>query len=92
MIIKIIITSILSLTLSGCGTYKSSFNCGDSKGAYCASMDRVDQMIDSGEIERFNESRQKKRYKALKDSNELTPRLKPQMVNITTYRTGNVSD
>ena len=92
MRIKIIITSILSLTLGGCGTYKSSFNCGDSKGAYCASMDTVYLMIKSGEIERFNEPLQKKRYKALKDSNELTPRLKPQTVNITTYRADNVSD
>lgn len=86
MIIRIIITSILSLALSGCGTYRSSFNCGDSKGAYCASMDRVDQMISSGEIERFNEQRQKKRYKAHKDSNELMPRLKPQTANITNYQ------
>lgn len=92
MKIKIIITSILSLTLTGCSTYKSSFNCGDSKGAYCASMDMVHLMIKSGEIERFNEPRQKKRYNALKDSKELIPRLKPQTVNITSYRIDNASD
>jgi hypothetical protein len=64
-IVKIIITSLMLLNLASCATYKSSFNCGDSKGVYCASMDRVDQMINSGEIERFNEKRQKaQKYKA----------------------------
>lgn len=92
MRIKIIITSILFLTLGGCSTYKSSFNCGDSKGAYCASMDRVHLMIKSGEIERFNELRQKKQYKALRDSNELIPSLKSQTANITNYRINNASD
>ena len=46
-IVKIIITSLMLLNLASCATYKSSFNCGDSKGVYCASMDRVDQMINS---------------------------------------------
>jgi hypothetical protein len=71
---KIIISTILLLNLTACATYKSSFNCGDSKGVYCAPMDRVDQMIDSGEIERFNEQRQQdKPYKALK--NYATPNI-----------------
>ena len=55
---------LLLFTLTSCASYKSSFNCGDSKGAYCAPMDAVDQMINSGEIERFNEQRQKRqKYK-----------------------------
>ena len=45
--------------LSGCSTYSNSFACGDAKGAACVSMDRVDRMIASGEIERFNELRKK---------------------------------
>ena len=74
-LIKIIASTILLLNLTACATYKSSFNCGDSKGVYCAPMDRVDQMIDSGEIERFNEQRQKEqKYKPLKGSK--TPNLK----------------
>jgi hypothetical protein len=76
----------LLLTLTGCSTYKSKFNCGDAEGAYCASMDHVDQMINSGEIERFNETRQAKRYKALKGNNALTPSLKPRSVQITNYK------
>ena len=65
------------MSLSSCATYKSSFNCGDSKGVYCAPMDAVDQMINSGEIERFNEQRQKQeRYKPLKNSD--APKLKEQ--------------
>tara|TARA_B110000503_G_scaffold70424_1_gene109573 strand:+ start:2164 stop:2499 length:336 start_codon:yes stop_codon:yes gene_type:complete len=72
---KIIVSTILIVNLTGCATYKSSFNCGDSKGVYCAPMDRVDQMINSGEIERFNEQSQKKeKYKPLKNSD--TPKLK----------------
>jgi hypothetical protein len=72
---KIIASTILIVNLTGCATYKSSFNCGDSKGVYCAPMDRVDQMINSGEIERFNEQSQKKeKYKPLKNSD--TPKLK----------------
>ena len=74
-LIRIIASTILIVNLTGCATYKSSFNCGDSKGVYCAPMDRVDQMINSGEIERFNEQSQKKeKYKPLKNSD--TPKLK----------------
>ena len=73
-LIKIIASTILLLNLTACATYKSSFKCGDSKRGYCAPMDRVDQMIDSGEIERFNEQRQRdKPYKALK--NYATPNI-----------------
>lgn len=79
-LLKITTTSLMLLNLTACATYKSSFNCGDSKGAYCASMDRVDQMINSGEIERFNEQRQKQqKYKPLKNSD--TPKLKRQGVS-----------
>ena len=39
--------------ISGCSSYGSSFSCGDSRGANCMPMDRVDKLIASGEIERF---------------------------------------
>lgn len=81
---KMIVVSLL-LGLSGCGTYRSSFNCGDAKGAYCASMDHVDQMIKSGEIERFNELRQNKKYKALKNDNELPLNKKSSSPVIANY-------
>lgn len=51
----LLMTGILML-MSGCNAYRSSFSCGDAKGAECLSMDRVDRMISSGEIERFNEA------------------------------------
>jgi len=54
--LNLIVLLILSLSVSGCAVYNSSFSCGDAKGANCMSMDRVDRMIASGEIERFNES------------------------------------
>ena len=83
-IIKVMGTSILLLNLSACATYKSSFNCGDAKGAYCSSMDAVDQMINSGEIERFNEIRQKeKKYKPLKNSNIQLPATKDESVDVS---------
>lgn len=92
MRIKIIITSILSLTLGGCGSYKSSFSCGDSMGANCTSMDRVYLMIKSGEIERYNEKRQTRQYKVSKDSKELLPRVKSQAVNVTNYQVDDASN
>lgn len=82
-ITKVLIITTMLLNLTACATYKSSFNCGDSKGVYCAPMDRVDQMINSGEIERFNEQRQKQeKYKPLKNSD--TPKLKEQEISTTT--------
>lgn len=52
---KLAIALLLPL-LTSCATYKNGFSCGDAKGANCMSMDRVDRMISSGEIELFNEN------------------------------------
>jgi hypothetical protein len=87
-----LINSVLLLTLSGCATYKSSFNCGDAKGAYCASMDRVDQMINSGEIERFNEQWLSRKYKAAKNNNAVNLKEKTKPVEITNYETDDASN
>jgi hypothetical protein len=91
-IITVIIMSTVLFTLSGCATYKSSFNCGDAKGAYCASMDRVDQMINSGEIERFNEQRLERRYKAGKNNNAIGLMEKAKPVAITNYETNDAGN
>lgn len=53
---QLILITLLISSLSGCSTYKNGFSCGDAKGANCMSMDRVDRMISSGEIELFNEN------------------------------------
>jgi hypothetical protein len=53
---KLAITMLLPL-LTSCATYSSSFSCGDARGANCTSMDKVDAMIASGEIERFNQEK-----------------------------------
>lgn len=50
---KLVMAMLLPL-LTSCATYNSSFACGDARGAACTSMDNVDRMIASGEIERFN--------------------------------------
>lgn len=52
---KILLLGI-ALLLSGCSSYSSNFSCGDSKGANCMPMDKVDQMISSGEIELYHEN------------------------------------
>ena len=52
---KIFIMLLSIVILSSCASYKTSFSCGDAEGASCISMDRVDLMIQNGEIERFNE-------------------------------------
>ena len=62
-----IFTMLLSIViLSSCASYKTSFSCGDAEGASCISMDRVDLMIQNGEIERFNEQTLKDREKPSK--------------------------
>ena len=66
---KLLIVMLLPL-LTSCATYNSSFACGDARGANCTSMDKVDRMISSGEIERFNESRKKCRGRHCKGSND----------------------
>lgn len=54
-----ILVILVMWLLSGCSVYKSSFGCGDAKGAECYAMDYVDGMISSGEIDRFNEAYKK---------------------------------
>lgn len=44
---------ILMMLTSGCSSYTSSFGCKDAEGASCMAMDRVDEMIGSGEIVEF---------------------------------------
>ena len=66
---KLLIVILLPL-LTSCATYNSNFACGDARGANCTSMDKVDRMISSGEIERFNESRKKCRGRNCKSSND----------------------
>lgn len=56
--------------LSSCSTYSNSFACGDARGAACISMDKVDRMIASGEIERFNKARRKCRGRKCKGNPE----------------------
>jgi len=47
------------LLLSGCSSgYGTSFACGDSKGANCMPMDKVDRLIASGEIERYTKEKE----------------------------------
>lgn len=82
--IFIIISCVLLTSLSGCATYHSSFNCGDAKGAYCASMDHVDLMINNGEIENFNEQRLKQKRKRV-NNDSLPTKTKVNPVEITSY-------
>lgn len=45
--------------LTSCATYNSGFTCSDPIGVPCTSMERVDQMISSGEIEAYLDKRKK---------------------------------
>ena len=50
--IKPLIAMILLLPLlTSCATYSSGFTCGDAKGVACTPMEKVDQLISSGEID-----------------------------------------
>lgn len=64
---KIIMIMLLPL-LTSCATYNSSFACGDARGAACTSMDSVDRMIESGEIERFNSAKKTCRGRRCKNN------------------------
>jgi len=46
-----IVTMLMMFTLSSCAVYSTGFNCPDSKGARCVMLSKIDQMVDSGEIE-----------------------------------------
>lgn len=55
-VMKSVSWGIIALLLQNCA-YSGKFNCADSKGANCIMLSRVDRMIDSGEIEKYHESK-----------------------------------
>jgi hypothetical protein len=56
---NLMLTLMLALTLlSSCAVYSTGFNCADSKGARCVMLSKVDNMVDSGEIETFHLSKE----------------------------------
>jgi hypothetical protein len=68
---------LTGIFLSGCSTYSSSFTCGDARGANCMSMDRVDRMIASGEIENINSKKKNCRGRKCKESEKHDALLQP---------------
>lgn len=63
----------LVIVLSGCSTYRSSFSCGDARGASCMSMERVGLMIESGEIEEYTAAKRRcrgRRCKGIENNRE----------------------
>lgn len=68
---------LTSIVLGGCSTYSSSFSCGDARGANCMSMDRVDRMIASGEIENINSKKKNCRGRKCKESEKHDALLQP---------------
>ena len=49
-IVKLVLVFVAMQALTGCAMYDSKFTCPDSRGARCAMLSRVDNMVDSGEI------------------------------------------
>ena len=62
--------------LSGCSTYSNSFACGDAKGAACMSIDKVDRMIASGEIEDYVSGKKRCRGRACRKQQQDDPVVK----------------
>ena len=60
---KLLIAMLLPL-LTSCAAYNSGFSCGDARGVACISMERVDQLISSGEIETYTRAKKKCRGRA----------------------------
>lgn len=50
---KLLLCLILQSSLVSCGGYNSSFSCPDAKGGRCLAMDKIDHLINSGEIEKI---------------------------------------
>lgn len=65
---KIARVTALLVLISGCSSYSSNFSCGDSRGANCMPMDKVDLLISSGEIEVYTLGNGKCRGKHCHDS------------------------
>jgi len=60
---KLLIAMLLPL-LTSCATYNSGFSCGDARGVACTPMEKVDQLISSGEIETYTNKKKKCRGRA----------------------------
>lgn len=58
-LLNLILVLMWSCLLQGCA-YSGKFSCPDSKGATCVMLSRVDQMVDSGEIEKYHISKNDK--------------------------------
>ena len=74
---RVISVLLTSIALAGCSTYSSSFACGDARGANCMSMDRVDRMIASGEIENLHSKKKNCRGRKCTESEEHDALLQP---------------
>ena len=77
--------SILILTLSSCGIYRSSFAYQDSKGAPGIPMDKIELMIENGSIERFVGENNQKVYERIKNDQDAILSKKPKKVSITYF-------
>lgn len=42
---------VAAIMISSCTTYRSGFDCPEGQGARCVMLSRIDNMVDSGEIE-----------------------------------------
>lgn len=73
---KIIQLLAMVLLVSGCSSYSSNFACGDSKGATCMPMDKIDRMISSGEIELYTAQKCKGRGCKARDKAATIDKLK----------------
>jgi hypothetical protein len=80
---RVLTSALLVLNVSGCSTYGSSFSCGDSRGATCLPMDKVDQLINSGAIETYtNDLAKNKKHCGAKCQKTKLPRAQQPLQNI----------
>lgn len=84
-ILAIVYVAMLTLSLSSCGSYSSSFVCPDAKGANCRSMGDVYTMIKSGEIEIYNEQNSRCRGRKCSKKSKTNPHLKKKLKKIEIF-------
>lgn len=72
---RLLTVLVLPVLLQSCSIYSSGFSCPEARGARCAMLSHVDNMIDSGEIETVYQNKKCRSGKCASE-NENIPKVK----------------
>lgn len=63
-IVRISISLLMFSNLGACAAYKNKFDCPPSTGAYCASVEEIERMVNNGSIWKLNKATKPQRSAA----------------------------